>query len=60
MHTQVALSIKERLRQMLKIFKKKPKLKRVMVYKKVIECSKFYLAYNFRTYEREVKEKWKK
>lgn len=57
MHIQVALSITERLSQMFKIFKRKPKFKRIMVYKKVIECSKFYIVYNFRTYEREVKEK---
>ena len=42
---------------MIKIFKKKQKLKRVMVYAEIIECSKFYITHNFKNNKRKIVRK---
>lgn len=39
---------------MIKLFKRKPKLIKVMVYKKITECSKFYIVHNLKTREKEI------
>lgn len=39
---------------MIKLLKKNPKLIKVMIYKKIIECSKFYLVHNLKTGEKKI------
>lgn len=45
---------------MIKLLRKKPKLMKIMVYKKITECSKYYLVHNLKTKERKVVRKFKK